>query len=300
LFIGITSHQQDKDIFIVKTTNEGEKDWEIKLGGILNDWGVNGIQISDNGYLIIAVKGYNYSVSPYILDYNCWLLKLSSQGTLEWNISMGNEAILMEPSTILKNQDGIFLFLFRWGDTFVVKIEENGNFLSSKTIGVTLRITDVCQTSNGGYAVLTGRTIRRFNASFEKEWDRSHVYDAGANELYSIIETKDLGFMVTGRRVLLKTNATGHKEWDNTTSQMYLYKDVKGSNDYGYIKIGTRNLGHYWLCLNSSGIHQNLSTWPLSTSLPPSSTTSLDLEWHLVFLTSSILIFGRKSKKRKK
>lgn len=75
------------DYWIVKTNDNGNIDWQITLGGSLDDQAFAGEQTMDGGYIIggtsySGISGVKSELSKGSTDY--WIVKLNSTGGIMW------------------------------------------------------------------------------------------------------------------------------------------------------------------------------------------------------------------------
>jgi PKD repeat protein len=86
----VTGNHGSYDAWIVKLTNTGSLEWQKSLGGTGNDGISSLIQTADGGYLI---GGYSNSTDGDITgnhgDYDAWMVKLNTTGSLIWQKSLG-------------------------------------------------------------------------------------------------------------------------------------------------------------------------------------------------------------------
>jgi len=78
------------DYWVVKLDSSGSIEWQHSLGGTYDDFAYSIHQTNDNGYI---VAGYSLSndgdVSGNHGEYDSWVVKLNSSGSLEWQRSLG-------------------------------------------------------------------------------------------------------------------------------------------------------------------------------------------------------------------
>jgi len=78
------------DYWVAKLDSSGSIEWQHSFGGIHDDLAYSIQQTADNGYI---VAGYSLSndgdISGNHGEYDSWILKLSSSGSLEWQRPLG-------------------------------------------------------------------------------------------------------------------------------------------------------------------------------------------------------------------
>ena len=85
ILIGTTaSFGDNNDVWLIKTDEQGNKEWDKTLGGNLFDRGYAIQQTVYGGYIIV---GWTNSFGDG--NYNVWLIKTDSQGNEEWNRPFG-------------------------------------------------------------------------------------------------------------------------------------------------------------------------------------------------------------------
>ena len=144
----VTVNHGSSDYWIVKLTSTGNLDWEISLGGSNVDMAQSVQQTSDGGYI---VAGESYSndgdVTANNGEYDCWIVKLTSAGDLDWQKSFGGSGsdgayciqqtadygyIIAGYSTssdgeVSENNGGY--------DYWIVKLNSSGNITWEKSLG---------------------------------------------------------------------------------------------------------------------------------------------------------------------
>jgi len=83
------------DFWLVKLTNTGAKQWEECLGGSDEDVATSVQQTNDGGFIVAGYSSSNdFDVTgnhDYWAKYDYWVAKLGSDGTLQWEKSMGGK-----------------------------------------------------------------------------------------------------------------------------------------------------------------------------------------------------------------
>lgn len=160
------------DLWVVKLNNQGDIEWQRTLGGSDLEVYADLIETMDGGYLVGSysnsdISGDKTENSKGSFDY--WLVKLNSQGEIQWQKTIGGS-------------DGDYLYSMKQkpdgnyvlsggsqsnisgdktensqgsSDFWSVLINENGDILGQKTIGGSEAdtINDVLITPNGNYFV---------------------------------------------------------------------------------------------------------------------------------------------------
>ncbi|UOQ71541.1 T9SS type A sorting domain-containing protein [Hymenobacter cellulosilyticus] len=200
----------EEDIWVVKVTAAGTKQWDRTLGGSAYDGAARIVPTADGGYLIggyssSPVSGDKSQPSQGTTDY--WLIKLDAQGTKIWDHTFGGSGndIL---TSLQATPDGGYLA---------------GGNSNSPASG------DKSQASQGG----NDYWLLKLDAQGSKQWD--HTYGGSSGETLANVQVLADGSLllggssrsgVSGHKTqpnqgdwdywLLKTDAQGGKLWDRT------------------------------------------------------------------------------------
>jgi hypothetical protein len=208
------------EVLLLKTDSVGILQWKKTYGGPNNEDGVVVQQTSDGGFIII---GTSYSFSAGGLPVSTiYILKTSSNGSLQWAKSFGNYGINAYGSHIFQTEEGGFIIT----GTFQ-RIENNST------------LNAIC--------------LIKIKQNGTPEWSKS-FYGTGAYNYMgsSVKKCVDKGYILTGiarnnssgngHIILLKTDSIGILQWSKTfgdTSDIYSY-GIEVTNDNGYIISGYR------------------------------------------------------------
>jgi len=186
------------------------------IGGKNHDWSSSLIQTSDGSYVI---AGFTRSFGAGEADV--YVVKLDAHGNLQWTKTIGGPDFDVGNSLIQTSDGGYAIagytnsFGIGGADVYVVKLDANGNFQWTKTIGGPADEIgfSLIQTSDGGYAI-AGYTnsfgaggwdvyVVKLNANGNLQWTKTiggKKEDLGL----SLIQTSDGGYAIAG-----KTNSFG-------------------------------------------------------------------------------------------
>ena len=219
-------------------------------------------QTDDNGYIVTGwIYGYDLS--------NIWVLKLDEYGDKVWEKIIEREG--SRGYCIQKTSDkgyiivgSIYSYDTMNSDIYLVKIDEEGNKLWSKTFGGKNNDEGYCvqETRDNGYIICGIYSHKKFfNPSDRDAWliktdDKDEIIwnkTFGGEDIdigYFTRETKDDGYIITGFTYsygkrgtnniwLIKTDSNGNEIWNRTfdfeSSGGYC---VQETEDGGYIMVG--------------------------------------------------------------
>ena len=239
--------------------------WARIYGGSDYDWTKSIQQTSDGGYI---VAGYTYSFGAG--ENDCWILKLTSAGNIEWQRTYGRISHDGARS-IQQTGDGGYIvagytYSFSAGeyDFWILKLDSAGAIQWQCTYGgIEWDIaSSIQQTSDGGY-IVAGHTysfgagqndfwILKLNSTGTIQWQLTY---GGSSWDYAVCiqQTNDGGYIVAGDAYslgaggrdiwILKLTSTGNIEWQQ------IYKEgstasIQQTTDGGYIVAAdTRSFG---------------------------------------------------------
>ncbi len=152
--------------------------------------------------------------------------------------------------------DGEFWKTCLW----LVRVNEDGDTVWTRTYGYYSVGCSVQQTSDGGY-IIAGFTytdnliyelwLLKTDNYGDTVWTRT--YEVGSSRGYSVEQTEDNGYVVTGNLGgdvgLIKTDSLGDSMWTKTYGTGSVEKGffVRQTYDGGYIVTGERNYDDIWL-----------------------------------------------------
>jgi hypothetical protein len=241
----VTGNHGDSDYWIVKLDSDGELIWQKSLGGTDLDGAASIQQTSDGGYIIAGLSYSNDGdVNGNHGNSDYWIVKLDSDGELNWQKSLGGTAG-EEARSIWQTFDGGFIIA---GDSnsndgdvtgnhgeqdyWIVRLDSDGELIWQKSLGGTSAelATSVQQTADGGF-ITAGISfsndgdvtenhgvfdywIVRLDADGELIWQKS-LGGTGPDIAFSLQQISDGGFIISGGSGSYDGDVTGnHGEQD--------------------------------------------------------------------------------------
>jgi uncharacterized repeat protein (TIGR01451 family) len=168
-----TNHsiRNSSDAWVIKLSSTGVQEWQKLLGGYDNDKATTIIQSIDGGYLMAGIAhSLEGDVSGNHGNGDMWVVKMASNGTIQWQKAMGGGS--RESATkVIEAADGGFLVVgdaessdgdvqsVRGSEIWLIKFSAQGFVLWKKLLGGSSSETapSIAPTSDGGY-VISGKT----------------------------------------------------------------------------------------------------------------------------------------------
>ena len=208
-----------KDVYLIKTNENGEEEWSQTFGGEESDYSKFVQQTSDGGYIITGDTGSFGNGGKDV-----YLIKTNENGEEEWSQTFGGEESDYS-KFVQQTSDGGYIITGDTGsfgnggkDVYLIKTNENGDSLWTKTFG---GIGDdfgrsVQQTSDGGYVIFvkdlsSGESIHTVNGfgismtliKTDENGDQECYQTFGTENIlmmtYSGQQTLDGGYVLLGR-----------------------------------------------------------------------------------------------------
>ena len=293
------------DAWVLKLNSDGSIAWQKAYGGNSVDQLKSVQETSDGGFIIAG------TTASFGLDLDCWILKLSGDGTIAWQkryYGDGGDYI----NSIQQTSDGGYIAAGFYGHTsgglWILKLNNDGTINWQKTYGITSdeiageEGISIQQTSDGGFIVagtidLTGSYdnedfwILKLNNDGTIVWQKAYRFDNDVDIARSIQEVSGGGFIVAGRARsdanninyvwILKLNNSGGIVWQKTYGENSEADSIQETSDGGFIVAGSYGSDFWVLKLNSEGIctpiDSDTSITPIDTSVTPSSTLTVTI-----------------------
>ena len=244
----VTGNHGFTDYWMVKLTNTGVIDWQKSLGGTSGDVATSIQQTTDGGYIVAGsssstdgdVTG-NHGLSDY------WVVKLTSNGTIDWQKSLGGTN-WDNPISIQQTTDGGYIVVGYSQSTdgdvtgnhgsldyWVVKITSTGTIVWQKSFGGTDvdAATSVQQTTDEGYII----------AGYSMSNDGDIIGNHG-NQDYWVVKLDSIGG-VDWKKSLGGTSGDAATSIQQTTDGAYIIAGYSGSTD-GDV-TGNHGYNDYWI-----------------------------------------------------
>ncbi|MCP4365811.1 MAG: hypothetical protein GY800_11020 [Planctomycetes bacterium] len=257
------------DTLVLKLRPDGTVEWRKSYGGSRWDMISSIQQTSDGGYV---AAGFTSSFG--VKARNCWVLKLSRDGTVEWQKTYGGEG-WDEADSIQQTGDGGYIVAGMTGsfgekfDFWVLKLGSDGTVEWQKSYGGSDQdmARSIRQTGDGGY-IVAGMTrsfgagaytydflVMKLRPDGTVEWGKTYggdFEDWGS----SIQQTGDGGYLVAGRTDsfipgrddawVLKLRPDGTVEWQKSYGTREgdgaWASSIEETGDGGYIIAGWTSL----------------------------------------------------------
>ena len=224
----LTFNNGSSDFWVVKMNGSGTIEWQKSLGGSGFDLGYAIRQTNDGGYIATGEGGSNNGdISGFHGVTDFWVVKLTFDGKIEWERSLGGTS-LDRGNDIQPTQDGGYIVYgqirssngdvtgYHGGyDLWAVKLNKDGAIEWQRALGGSGEdyATSIYQTEDDGY-IMTGQT---------QSTDGDVNDNDGGADLW-IVKLSD-----TGAILWEKTLGGTQDEWGNSIEQ---------TSDGGFIMAG--------------------------------------------------------------
>jgi hypothetical protein len=228
-------------------------EWQKSYGGTAFEEASSINTTSDGGYIIAGYSDSNDGdVSGNHGNWDFWVVKVNSTGTIQWQKSLGGSE-KEEALSVQETSDGGYILAgYSYSDdgdvtthlgstsnsdSWIVKLDGNGAIQWDKSLGTNgLQVANsIVQTNDGGYIVIGVGSANDFSlikleADGDVEWDET-LGGTATDIPYSIQQTSDGGYVIAGSTEstdgdvtgqhgsgysdfwVVKTNNTGTIEW---------------------------------------------------------------------------------------
>jgi hypothetical protein len=255
-----------RDVWLIKTDNFGNMEWDMTYGGNDEDYGYSVHQTFDGGY-IIGGETNSYGSG----NNDIWLIKTDSSGKEEWKktFGSGNTDFL---GTIQETSDNGYIIVGSQGpdtniDTFynlwLIKVDSKGKEEWNRTYGENDAMGNfIQQTLDGGYVIIGSKNdnawLIKTNNTGVMEWNKTYR-KIDDEKGYSVRLTSDGGYILLNNVFysvyldkgdskvgnikirIVKTDSSGTKLWDTSISEKnkkYFGYSIIETSDGGYVVVG--------------------------------------------------------------
>ncbi|MCB0524391.1 MAG: T9SS type A sorting domain-containing protein [Saprospiraceae bacterium] len=274
------------DTWVVKLDAEGEIEWQRSYGGSKEDNARAMIQTMDGGYLVASrTASTDGDVTELHGNTDFWLTKLSLNGEIEWEKTLGGNHG-DTPADLIQNNDGSYVITGYIGsgtgdvsvyygilDYWVVKISQTGDIIWEKTLGGSGPdwARKIIPANDGGY-IVAGTTysddfdvigndggedfwVVKVSNEGELVWQKSFG-GTKQESLFGICNSPDGGYILTGSATSTNGDLTGLQN--------------KGETDLWVIKLGpeTSSISKEPSKLNSLEIFPNPASTEIEIKAP--------------------------------
>ncbi len=227
----VPANHGSSDYYIVKLDATGAIEWKKSYGGSGDDVALSVIQAYDHGYV---VAGYSNSTNGDVANHHgnfndCWILKLTTTGNIEWQKSLGGtnddyaySVIQSSDSSFVlacttDSYDGDVTINHGGLDCWIVKLNASGSILWQKSYGSSTGddyANSISETADHGY-IFAGNSsgydgdlttnhgsfdvwVVKINGAGSLEWQKS-IGGPGDDVANMVEQTADGGYVMAGR-----------------------------------------------------------------------------------------------------
>jgi len=252
------------NVLLIKVDEFGDTLWTKNYGEQYDDYGYSVQQTTDGGYILTG------SIESDTADFDVYLIKTDENGDTLWTKNYGGNSNDFGFSVQQTTDDGyiitgIYNSISTSEDLYLIKTNENGDLLWSKTYGSDENDwgLSVKQTVDGGFIVTgvidlnTTKNDQVYLIKTDENGDTLWTKNYGGNYNdygYSVQQTTDGGYIIAGILMtnsvngdevyLIKTNSSGDTIWTRSyggDGLDYGYS-VQQTIDEGYIITGLTQL----------------------------------------------------------
>ena len=235
----VTGNHGGYDYWVIKLNSTGSLEWQKTYGGSGDDYAYSIQQTSDGGYI---VAGYTKSNDGDVTNFHggdgdFWVLKLLSDGTIQWQKTYGGTREDNAYSIQQTNDGGYIVAGHSWSndgdvlvnnglaDCWILKLDNSGGIQWQKSIGGTIyeTIYSIKQTSDGGFIIggvidtnpgsssYSGHNglIIKIDVLGNVMWQKS-IGGTNTDDICSAQETSDGGYIIASYSSSTDGDVTGN------------------------------------------------------------------------------------------
>ncbi len=223
ILLGITfsTGAGSSDMYLIKVTADGSKEWERTYGGGDTDYGNSVRQPPDSGYILL---GTTYSFGAGNADM--YLVKVARDGTKEWQKTFGSVKREVGYSVELA-QDGGYMLLGSSQEpslknkVYLIKTDASGNKVWEKKYGINNFSVgnSIKRLKDGGY-IIVGKTLKQTTSEIyllkidndgNIIWDKTFG-EKGEHFASDLVESPDGGYVIAATSYLKRENLTNYQK----------------------------------------------------------------------------------------
>ncbi len=168
------------DMWVLKVDGAGNEDFNLTLGGSLDDNLKYGTQTSDGGYIIVGYsKSSNGDFTTNSGEEDGWVIKLKSNGTVDWKKAFAS-TIVDKCHVVKEDTDNGFILLSTEGYKSTLnsylkltKLNSSGTEVWKKTFSAVgtfyaCEVNDGIFTADGGYLAVGGSAATQLKTFYSE------------------------------------------------------------------------------------------------------------------------------------
>lgn len=226
--LDVSGNYGNWDIWVVKIDTLGNIEWEKHYGGSGPDRAKAIVQTDDGGYFLGGESGSSdHDVSGNNGNYDIWVLKLDSNGTIEWEKNFGG-TYQESGQAVLQTENGNFLVggyssssdqdvsgNYGFQDSWILKLDASGGVIWEEHYGGSNddEVIHLLEKENGNYIVScnsesfdhdvsgnNGQTdawVFEMDPSGTIQWE-DHYGGSSNEEVSSVARTGNGGYTIAG------------------------------------------------------------------------------------------------------
>ena len=271
-----------QDVWLLKIDSSGSVEWSRALGGSGSEDGARLTQTADGGFLanFSSTSSNDGDVTNYHGNRDCWLVKLSSAGSIEWSRTVGGsqqesgfDVLELDNSDFMllgtsRSSDGDIPLNRGGSDVLLAKLSGSGDLLWARTYGGSLddNCRSLVRTADGGF-VLAGQSsssngdltsnqgeqdvwVLKVDAGGSPVWQRS--FGGTLSDFAFLSGEADGGYLLSGLTLSNNGDVQGnHGDRDlwfvklSSAGGLRWQRCLGGSNDdWGYLGARTPGGGY--------------------------------------------------------
>ena len=189
-----------QDVWLILTDQNGDKIWSKTFGGTGDDYANYVQQTTDGGFILTGTTRSFGGGGAYI-----WLIRTDADGNILWTKThgTGGDYGYVGESTM---DGGFIVAAIAGGDAKIIRTDQNGDALFTRSFGYT--VTDPCvqQTRDGGFIVTRTFSDKfdyipeciKTNENGDIVWTKTLGVESEDKYVYFVRQTTDCGFILTG------------------------------------------------------------------------------------------------------